>query len=79
MLDWITKFATGVTRFGEFSPLELLLSLCNFVKTTKLEQMQGQFFSPKSYVIKLGNKRFGLHFGRFFFTTASGHPVWHSF
>jgi hypothetical protein len=55
-----------VTRLGEFSPLRLFLSLGNFKQITRIGQILGPLFAPKSYVLNFTKHGSGFILGRFF-------------
>jgi hypothetical protein len=57
-----------VTRFGDFSPLGVF-------SLQKLTKLLGYFFLRNNLCINFDKKWVGQHFGRFFFTNASGHPA----
>jgi hypothetical protein len=62
-----------VTRFGEFSLIELLSSLGNFLKFSQLEQMFRHIFPRKSYVIIFVKTWLLAADWATFLSTASGH------
>jgi hypothetical protein len=55
-----------------------LFLLGSILKITKVTPIFVLFFPQKRLFITFDKNWFGLHFGRFFHTNSSGHPVWYS-
>jgi hypothetical protein len=66
--------ASRAARLGEFSPIQMFLSLGNLIKFTRVAQILGNFSAKKVTLLNMSKYGLGNILGDFF-TKASGHPV----